>query len=579
MTAIMLSCSNETNISQEDSLAGVPMTFNISVDENATTRAAKTAWANGDKIYVFFNGLATKYLVMTYDGSSWSTSSGGGTLESTDFSGLGTKTITAVHFPVAVDVAYADSKFSFTSGGKPVYNYYLYETGKAYTVSGTTVTATLSMGKPSNMVQIHVAGIQGNVSDYTFGCSKIRPVSCKSVGTDGTITEDVLQAGARLSGIADADGGIFAGRLTTTVSADYKFTIASNTLIYTLTRTGKTLTAGKMYNFPALTSTGGSNWAVYNLVNLSATATANCYIVPGGGYYKFLATVRGNGSADLGGISKDIDASSIASAELVWASYGTSTAPAADELIKDISYSDGYVYFSTGDSFREGNALVAIKNSSDQILWSWHIWIHNYNETYLTGANSVKMMDRNLGALSNSVSSPLSYGMYYQWGRKDPFVGLSAATTLAVVQGASRTIQVGKVSIGTSIQNPTNYYVETNVNEHWTNGDHWCSDESNMTLWSPSGKTIFDPCPPGWRMPSFSEITGMGSSDYYTSDKGFPASGYFGTEGSFYNPGNGTIWAATVDGSCAKIQVVAGNHVTYSRSPDMGFNIRCVKEQ
>ena len=282
MAAGLVSCAKDILDTEKDNSQkeGVPMTFNVTVLE---TKAAKTDWADGDKIYVFFNELATKYLILTYNGSSWSNASGGDTLLDTDFSGLGTKTLTAVHFPVAVDVAYADGKFNFTSGGKPVYNYYLCQTGKNYTVSGTTVTASLAMGKPADMVQIHVAGIQADVADYTFGCPKIRPVACASVGTDGTITESVLQAGARVSGVADSDGGIFAGRLTTTGSADYKFTLASNDKIYTLTRTGKALTAGTMYNFPALTSTGGTNWTVTNASDLyvdlglpSGTMWAKC---------------------------------------------------------------------------------------------------------------------------------------------------------------------------------------------------------------------------------------------------------------------------------------------------------------
>lgn len=268
LVAELISCTKETfDVNKEDAV-GIPMTFNFSV---ADTKAAKTDWANTDKIYVFFNGLATKYLILEYDGSSWSNTSGGGTLLSTDFDGLGVTTLTAIHFPIAVDVAYADSKFSFTSGGKPVYNYYLYETGKAYTLDGTTVTASLAMGKPAGFTQIHIAGIEASVEDYTFGCSLIRPVACKSVGTDGTITESVLQAGARLSGVADADGGIFAGRLTSPdVAANYIFTLASDDNIYTLTRDSKTLTAGKMYNFPALSETGGANWAV--------TAASDLYV-------------------------------------------------------------------------------------------------------------------------------------------------------------------------------------------------------------------------------------------------------------------------------------------------------------
>ena len=205
LVAGILSCTKEP-VGLQAPAADTPMTFEISVAE---TKAAKDAWADGDKIYVFFKNLATKYLVMTYStGTGWDNASGdpSNALTSGDFSSLGTKTLTAVHFPVAVDVTYDNGKFSFTSGGNPVYNYYLFEEGKDYTVDGTTVTATLALSKPANMVQIHVAGIQGSLSAYTFGCSKIKPVACASVGTDGAITESVLQAGARLSAVADSDG-------------------------------------------------------------------------------------------------------------------------------------------------------------------------------------------------------------------------------------------------------------------------------------------------------------------------------------------------------------------------------------
>ena len=314
-------------------------------------------------------------------------------------------------------------------------------------------------------------------------------------------------------------------------------------------------------------------------VDLSATETANCYVVPEGGLYKFRATAKGNGLADLAGVSRTTDAASIASASLVWASFSTAVAPTENELIKDIRYnpSDGYVYFSTGDVYKEGNAIVAVKDGSGNILWSWHLWICNYGQYYFTGSNGVKMMTRNLGGL-NSGTSSLSFGMYYQWGRKDPFVGPSSGATMAAVYGAAKSIQVGSVSVETAIRNPTNYYVECNTAGRWTNGDHWCSDDTKLTLWSASGKTIFDPCPPGWRTPSFSEITGMGTaSSVYTTVNGFGAYGYVNTNGVFVDESNGTLWSTTVNGSCAKIQVVLGDYSTWDRSPDMGFNIRCVK--
>lgn len=264
VVAGILSCTKEPAGLQAPA-ADTPMTFEISVAE---TKAAKTAWADGDQIYVFFHGLATKYLILERSSGSWTYMYGKGTITAEDFNGLETKKLTAVHFPFQnVMVTYSDNKFTFTKNSKPIYNYYLYETDKAYTVSGTTVTVTLQLGKPADMVQIHVAGIQDNVSDYTFGCSNIKPVACTSVGTDGVIKENVLQAGARLSGIADSDGVIFAGRLVYPGEAkDYKFTLASNDNLCTLTRTDKTLTAGTMYNFPAPTSDGG--WTVQSASEL-----------------------------------------------------------------------------------------------------------------------------------------------------------------------------------------------------------------------------------------------------------------------------------------------------------------------
>ena len=270
MVVGLMSCTNEILDPDRGDAQneGVPMSFNVTV---LGTRAAISEWVDGDKIYVFFKGLETKYLVLTYNGSTWANESAGGTFYSTDFDGLGEMTLTAVHFPQAVNVTvnYANGQFSFASEGKSVYNYYLYETDKTYSVDGNRVTASLLMCKPADMVLIHVAGIQDQVADYTFGCSKIRPVACKSVGTDGTLDEDVLQAGARLSGFSDADGGIFAGRLVYPgVGKNYKFTLASDDCIYTLTRAGKALTAGNMYNFPSLSETGGDNWVVQNASDL-----------------------------------------------------------------------------------------------------------------------------------------------------------------------------------------------------------------------------------------------------------------------------------------------------------------------
>ena len=257
MAAGLLSCAKEMTPAPEKAPAGVPMSFNITV---TGTKAEKTNWANGDVVYVFFKGLEEKYLTLTYDGSGWTDASGGGTLTDTDFNGLTTQTLTAVHLPVEADVAFVDGAFVLTKGGNPVYNYYLYQTGKEYTVDGTTVTASLEMGKPAGIAQFHVAGITDYAELYSFSSSEIRPVACSGVTVDGSVVEKVKPAGDQLWGVDDANGLVFGGRLVNPgTPAEYQFLLTGPDKIYKLERSKKTLSAGARYNFPA---PGEEGWEV-----------------------------------------------------------------------------------------------------------------------------------------------------------------------------------------------------------------------------------------------------------------------------------------------------------------------------
>ena len=378
LAAGLMGCAKEFVPVPEQTPAGTPMSFEISV---AVTRAAKTDWAAGDEIYIFFKGLAGKYLVLSYDGSSWTNAAGGEDFVESDFAGLSDYKLTAVHFPKAVDVTYADSRFSFTSGSKPVYNFYLFEEGKDYTVDGKTVNATLSMRKPEKMAQFHVSGIQDNVADYTFGCSKIKPVACTSVGTDGAITESVLQAGARLEGVADADGGIFAGRLTSPgAAADYTFTVASDDNIYTLTRTGKTLTAGAVYNFPALSSTGSSNWAV--------TAASNLYLdlglsVKWAKYNLGATTEIGFGNYFAWG---EVPGYNEGKTNFAWSTYvwGTDSPFIKYDRHRDnlptLEKEDDAAYAALGGKFRMPTCAEI-----DELLALEKAWVSDYNNTGIAG--------------------------------------------------------------------------------------------------------------------------------------------------------------------------------------------------
>lgn len=242
--------------------------------------------------------------------------------------------------------------------------------------------------------------------------------------------------------------------------------------------------------------------------DLSETAPANSYVVPAAGTYKFRADVKGNGAASLAGVNKDTDVSAIASADLVWASYGTSTAPAATEMIRKIGYQDGYVFFSTGlNGFREGNAVVAVKDANGTILWSWHLWftdddLEGSAQTYPGGA---VFMDRNLGALDDD-TAPDNYGLLYQWGRKDPFVntyytGITGDRTYPAAMLGTEVRYADNTKTVAEVAQYPNYYLYSS--SHVINGQNtseWAADMS-ANLWG-EDKTIFDPCPVGWKVPA-----------------------------------------------------------------------------
>ncbi len=176
------------------------MTFNIKV---LGTKSDNEAWSKGDKLLVFFDEVAGKYISLVFDGiNDWTVTPSETFLES-DFKAVGNKRLTAIYFPVAVDVSYADGKFSFSGAGEKMYSYYIYEKFM-YIVDGSTVVATLTMGKKlADFAVFHVAGLTSGLDRYTLGCPLVSPVACTGIGIDGTIMEDVRLPGARIAAVAD----------------------------------------------------------------------------------------------------------------------------------------------------------------------------------------------------------------------------------------------------------------------------------------------------------------------------------------------------------------------------------------
>ena len=278
--------------------------------------------------------------------------------------------------------------------------------------------------------------------------------------------------------------------------------------------------------------------------------TANSYIAPlGGRYYKFNATIMGNGKTTPASSVSGQNAPAIvpvtlapSNAIVVWETGSKGS------VIEDgsVTLTNGYVTFKTANNSTNGNALIAVTDGTN-ILWSWHIWKVNYDpassyDTYSTSTpRSVKMMKYNLGAIeianwNGTAANAGDLGLFYQWGRKDPFVGASGWSTtlqsLAYASGYERNVVLNtnatvagysgaNATIQYTILNPTHFIstVTTGLYGEWLNSPAYADKRDN--LWgnpkqstdpnTPNpllgSKSIYDPCPPGWRVPAMDAYT------------------------------------------------------------------------
>ena len=236
--------------------------------------------------------------------------------------------------------------------------------------------------------------------------------------------------------------------------------------------------------------------SIENAADLS-DVQANCFVISTAGAYKFPA-VKGNGTETVG---------EVAGVELLWETCNAKDAVEKNSVIAKVDYEDNWIYFQTSEDLLAGNALIAALNANGDILWSWHIWIPKNAFTVDTfGLSSVPMMSRNLGALvdtpdpaTGATVDASSAGLYYQWGRKDPFVGYkwgksSYDVAVSGKSGRSITKSTTQITLAESIAAPTTMVT--------FKGD-WMPEHDN-TLWGLDGdKTIYDPCPAGYRVPAY----------------------------------------------------------------------------
>lgn len=162
----LAACTKESPVKEEGAIDASKLVFNIDVRNGSATKGVKTAWENGDDVYVFFEDNTTQYVKMTYNGTSWAYADkdGGTTFTGLTLTATGKK-LSAVYMPdfVCADApTWSTDKWTFGS----IAGYYqkTVDEGVSYTVTSTadvnTLNAVINLTAPSNIMQFYVPADQ-----------------------------------------------------------------------------------------------------------------------------------------------------------------------------------------------------------------------------------------------------------------------------------------------------------------------------------------------------------------------------------------------------------------------------------
>ena len=245
----IISCTKEDKVAPKIKTLKFDVKVNNSTPLNET-KAVKTGWVVGDKMYAFFNvsaGATTghlkaiKYVTLTYNGTGWDGELSG---ELTDANDIGTAgTMYAVYFPfggVSIASDGANGVTFKTAGntdeslnGQPIYTYYMTDNTE-YTVSSAGVVGTLhanfNLVIPDNYVYFFVNKDGENYNSnekYRLSAEGIIPTACASFSA-GSFSETTLNAGRCVPGFVYDNAGIaFSGKINSSwsTSADHRFTL------------------------------------------------------------------------------------------------------------------------------------------------------------------------------------------------------------------------------------------------------------------------------------------------------------------------------------------------------------------
>ena len=294
-----------------------------------------------------------------------------------------------------------------------------------------------------------------------------------------------------------------------------------------------------------------------------AQTTANCYVVSAAGTYQ-LPLVYGN--AIKNGIEnnaayqgfKDYQNRAISSSRITGADDAVLVWSDGFFMFKDIhldASKHNLVFTIDPDYMQQANAVLAVRDASNRIMWSWHIWVterpvytqrHTLQDLF-NGSNTYELMQCNLGWVDGKMvyynqrdltfrftqagsgktaelkvtqkGETFDYkdvgSTYYQWGRKDPLVALKNWDSYRYEDYRLHETgdpdyvyryETGPTTIGNAIQHPNVFYTRGTTGGADWNSDHittlWNTNENGGTLESTTSvKTIYDPSPRGFKVP------------------------------------------------------------------------------
>ena len=355
-----------------------------------------------------------------------------------------------------------------------------------------------------------------------------------------------------------------------------------------------------------------------------------------------------------GGANNGVDG-----AEVVWADAADLVHLSSTPISHDASGNAFLDFEVTAADIQSGNAVVAVKKGGTTV-WSWHLWFapkdaldkikvtnHQNKDYYFTKetlgwkptqwsgstydkARTVKVkvvqtiknggvaQETVINITQNPGNVKKGATTLYQFGRKDAFPGVATSD----LKAGSITENAGdNMTIMNNIQNPDKFYIYGS--SLWTNYGYynlWSADNTvtggyNQGNDNPVVKTVYDPCPVGFKMPANNAFTGFtttgqnstsqsemnvdGIDDWqqWTNNFGhnfwtnssktatinFPASGLrYGDDGSLNSVGYGGCYWSAVPGStgdgCGLGFFSGSVSPLYNYTRAYGFAVRAVSE-